>query len=259
MNQLEKMYTANKYLIVKMIEQFDLTLEDIKDVPKWNRLLYTTIDDKKKFMLFAANHYKKVLKVSRIRGRIYADNFWNLTGLNILHTPKLIICIVGESGSGKTYLANYLHSVYWIKMIDSYTDRQPRYKGEIGHTFISTKEFNRITKGEMIAYTKFGKSQYCCKHDNVLAINSYVVDEIGVKYLKDNFSDRYDIISIRIHANPNLRKERVSQDRLERDKGMFVDSFDTYDHVIENDYTDSMEKEIDKIIEVEFEKRGLMY
>jgi len=148
----------------------------------------------------------------------------------------IIITITGESGTGKSTLAEYICKKYGYNFIQSYTDRPRRTPDETGHTFLSKEEFSSIRKEDMIAFTKFGDYRYCCCHKDVLAdkINVYVIDEVGVIYLKDNFSDRYDIHTIRIHRDVRLRKQIVSPERLARDKGMFKKPKKYYDIHIYN-------------------------
>ena len=64
-----------------------------------------------------------------------------------------IFLIVGCSGSGKTTITEQLEMKYGLKSIQSYTTRPPRYDGEIGHTFISTEEFDKLV--DICAYTEF--------------------------------------------------------------------------------------------------------
>ena len=145
-----------------------------------------------------------------------------------------IFCIVGESGTGKTALAQYLEEYYNIPMIQSYTDRKPRYVGENGHKFISEEDFDRIDIDEMIAITEFGRHRYCCLHEDVEKINTYVIDEKGLDYLIEHHSDKYEIVSIRLYRMDELKC--VSPERLARDEGMFKKGVYDFDYLIINNY-----------------------
>jgi len=136
----------------------------------------------------------------------------------LVEMKKKIICIVGLSGSGKTTAAEYIENTHRIKMIQSYTDRRPRYDGENGHTFVSPLEFDLFKKEDMIAFTEFGGYRYCCLKEDLKDVNTYVIDEKGLLYLKENFSDIYQIHAIWINRD---EKKGVTPERIKRDKGMF--------------------------------------
>lgn len=146
----------------------------------------------------------------------------------------LIFCIVAESGSGKTMVADYLEELIGIPMIRSWTDRPKRTPDETGHTFVSKKVFDTFDEDRMIAYTEWEGYRYCCHHADVKDVNTYVIDEFGLQYLKDSFSDRYRIVSIRIHRPLELRKKIVGKKRLKRDKDKFTLPDSYYDIVINN-------------------------
>lgn len=146
----------------------------------------------------------------------------------------LIICIVGESGTGKTTIADYIEKTYKIPMIQSYTDRRPRFEGETGHTFVSKLEFDLFDKKDMIAYTKFGDYRYCCLKSDVLELNTYVIDEDGLKYLKKNFSNIYNLKTIRIVRQKGDRIDSVGLDRVRRDDNVFNIPLEDFDYLITN-------------------------
>ena len=100
-----------------------------------------------------------------------------------------------------------IEHTYGIYMIPSWTDRAPRFEGENSHTFISKSEFDDIKHEDMIAFTKFGDNRYCCLKSDVKPLNTYVIDERGLKYLQENFVDDYDIISLRVTRDIEKRKK----------------------------------------------------
>lgn len=161
----------------------------------------------------------------------------------------VILCIAGVSGSGKTTLANYIENKYEIPIIESWTERAPRYEGERGHNFISSEEFDKIKVEDMIAKTVFGGNRYCCLKSDVKKINTYVIDEKGIKYLKHNFSDEYMIFTIKVERDEHLiLKSGISQERIDRDRGMFGNDI-KYDFVIKNNSSiEYMYKYFDNII-----------
>lgn len=146
-----------------------------------------------------------------------------------------IICIIGESGSGKTHIANHLEDEYGIPMIESRTTRPPRHEGERGHMFVTEAEFDTYEKGWMIAYTKFGEYKYCCLHIDVVGpVTSYVIDEYGLKYLREQFSDVYDIFSVRVSMADPKREELVGEERMLRDEGKFTMGDEEFDYFLDN-------------------------
>jgi guanylate kinase len=153
------------------------------------------------------------------------------------HTRPTVICLVGGSGTGKTYIANLLEDVWGIPMIESRTTRPPRYKGERGHAFVTQEEFATYKREDMIAFTQFGVHNYCCLHEDVNSpLMSYVLDEFGLLYLQEQFSDRFNIFAIRIFAPEYLRRQHVDKERMDRDKGKFTLDHDHFDSFIENNY-----------------------
>jgi len=147
---------------------------------------------------------------------------------------KTILCVLGYSGSGKTLFSEYLCKKYNYNFIQSYTDRARRTPDEVGHTFVTKKEFSKFKKKDMIAFTKFGENRYCCLHEDVKdGTNVYVIDESGLNYLIDNFSEQYKIISIWVYRDLKLRQKTVNPERIARDEGMFTKGR-KYDHTIYN-------------------------
>lgn len=154
----------------------------------------------------------------------------------MIHKKK-IIAIIGRSGSGKTTACEFIERECGIPMIESYTDRPPRYKGERGHTFVTPEEFDKIHELDMIAFTKFGDHRYCCLHSDVKDINTYVIDEIGMVHLREKVSKLYDIQTIYIHRNEKKRKLYVDMKRIERDHKMFTATPEDYDYIVDNNST----------------------
>jgi len=170
-----------------------------------------------------------------------------------------ILAIVGESGTGKTTLAEYIVQEFKTNFIESYTDRPKRTENEVGHTFVTPEEFNKFDKDDMIAYTKFGDFRYCCLHEDVKpdVWNVYVIDEFGLEYLQDNFSDKYVISSFRIKRDKEKRLESgVLEERIERDENKFYLTDDKYTAVYENNKSI---KEAKSEIEVMCVELGLEY
>ena len=146
----------------------------------------------------------------------------------------IILCIVAESGVGKSMVSDYIADIYGWQLIESRTTRPPRFDGETGHTFVTDEEFDTYKVVDMIAFTVFGESRYCCLHKDVHDRSLYVIDEFGLQYLKENFSDTYHIISLRLHRDKQRRIEAAGEERVARDEGKFTMSDTEFDYICVN-------------------------
>ena len=162
----------------------------------------------------------------------------------------LIICIVGESGTGKTLIADYVQKKYDVPMIMSYTDRPKRSPNEGGHTFVTKEEYDEFKLEDMIAHTVFGEFRYCCLRQNVQPRNTYVIDEGGLTYLEYHFGDDYNIQSIRVRRNLDLRRASgITKDRIRRDEMKFM--LETFNYQIENNGSiDRLFEQVDRIYQM---------
>lgn len=103
-----------------------------------------------------------------------------------------LFLFVGKSASGKTTIANMLEKDGY-NQVQSYTTRPPRYKGEVGHTFISEGEYDKLEN--IVASTLYNGYHYCTTLEQIQNSDFYVVDVPGVFTLLDN----YDKINRDIH------------------------------------------------------------
>jgi guanylate kinase len=159
---------------------------------------------------------------------------WRKIGMTIeLFQKPTVICIVGPSGCGKTTLAEYITETWNIPLIQSRTTRARRTPDENGHTFVTEAEFDSYSKEDMIAFTTFGTARYCCLKSDVENRNTYVIDESGLRYLRDNFSNEYNIFAIRIYRPEIDRIKDVGEERAERDKGKFTMVRSEFDAIIQ--------------------------
>lgn len=97
---------------------------------------------------------------------------------------KPLFLFVGKSASGKTSVADMLASDGYSQ-IYSYTTRSKRYENEIGHTFISDEEYDKLEG--IIASTVYNGHRYCTTLEQAKNADIYVVDVQGVKTLFDNY------------------------------------------------------------------------
>ena len=146
---------------------------------------------------------------------------------------KPIVLIVGASGSGKSSLVEELEKVYGFKSIPSYTTRPPRHENEKGHTFVTDEQFNNLNN--IIAYAETTNARYCVTQDmfDNEDYDLYVIDNSGIKYLKENYKgqrpmyvafitcplrQRYERIIKRADNNPDpigFALERIEHDAVE--------------------------------------------
>lgn len=129
---------------------------------------------------------------------------------------KTIICIVGRNSSGKSTIARKIADKFGLKIVQSYTTRQPR-KAEIknglensDHIFITESQFNEIEKDEanIAAKTTINGVRYCTTVDILKQSDIYVIDPNGIDYLSQKFSDEFNIVQFYVYANSDVRKKR---------------------------------------------------
>ena len=105
---------------------------------------------------------------------------------------KPLFLFVGKSASGKTSVADMLKNKGYSQ-IYSYTTREPRYDGEIGHVFISDEEYDKLEN--IVASTVYNDKRYCTTLEQVQNADIYVVDVEGVRTLMSN----YELLNRKIH------------------------------------------------------------
>lgn len=151
-----------------------------------------------------------------------------------------IIAIVGASGSGKTYLSKLLQNELNVFLIVSYTTRLAR-EGEIegiDHYYIGNT--HRFGHSQMLSYTRFAEYEYFALEDQVPPQKhcAYVVDERGLKYLRETKNHKFNIISIRVESTTDALIQRgIAPDRIKRDDDRTPLPLDYYNYVIENNGT----------------------
>lgn len=161
-------------------------------------------------------------------------------------TQKPFILLVGESGCGKTSLLNALQDYGYVP-ISSYTTRAPRYKGEVGHTFIESKKSDfsdvkaRFTN--RVAETVFDGAFYFATEEQVEQSDLYVIDLNGIKTFKERYSGKRKVIIVYLRVPEFLRRMRMERrgdsvedidGRIEHDKIAFAGVREICDHIIYN-------------------------
>lgn len=148
-----------------------------------------------------------------------------------------ILCIVGDSGAGKTLASLHLQNKLGANVICSFTTRPPR------PTEIEGREHHFINvvpdPNELLAYTIFGGYEYYALKTQVFGeCTVYVVDEEGLRNLREEHGDEYRIFSVYITRSwSNKKRTGISKRRIERDSKRNKLPMEEYDWVIENNST----------------------
>lgn len=124
----------------------------------------------------------------------------------MIHIDYLIL-LVGKSGSGKTTIANYCEKNLWMKQVQSYTTRKPRYDGEGGHTFITMEEYMKLP--DKVATTDFDGNYYCATQQQCDDADIYVIDPHGIESFKRNYHGDKKWITVYLDVNPITRFVRM--------------------------------------------------
>lgn len=120
---------------------------------------------------------------------------------------KPLFLFVGKSASGKTTIAELLEQKYGYKQVHSYTTRPPRYKGEVGHVFVTEEEFNNL--GDMAAYTFYNNNHYGTTFNQLEKCDIYVIDVPGVETLLQKDKINRPIVIIYFDTTVHTRINRM--------------------------------------------------
>ena len=147
---------------------------------------------------------------------------------------KKILCIVGQSGAGKTLASLHLQNHKGANVICSYTTRPPRPTEVEGreHHFIDIVP----DRTELLAYVRFGDYHYYAMKDQVFGpCTVYVIDEKGLKMMKEWNGKDYDIYTVYMKRDRGLRRKcGVTLSRIRRDEYRELIPESEYDYVIAN-------------------------
>ena len=149
-----------------------------------------------------------------------------------------IICVVGPSGCGKTTLCEVARIELNIPVLVSYTTRPMRDGEKNGreHWFVGVDK--KPLEKDMLAYAKFGDYEYWAEVGQVPDDGGsilYVIDEDGLRLLKEKWGDRFDIETILIKRNEDLLINDVGEERVLRDRNRKKIDDEEYDAIILND------------------------
>ena len=168
------------------------------------------------------------------------------------YMKKKILCIIGQSGVGKTLASLHLQNHKGANVICSYTTRPPRPTEEEGreHHFIDIVP----DRSELLAYTHFGEYYYYAMKDQVFGpCTVYVIDEKGLKNLRVDNGENYDIYTMYIKRNTELRRRcGITTKRMRRDEHRNKMSESDYDYIVVNNsskvaFFDEIERIYDEV------------
>lgn len=147
---------------------------------------------------------------------------------------RKLLCIVGQSGVGKTLASLHLQNYKGANVICSYTTRPPRQTEVEGreHHFIDIVP----DRTELLAYTHFGEYYYYAMKSQVFGpCTVYVIDEKGLKNLKRDNGDEFEIYTLYMKRDMSLRRRcGITVQRTRRDEYRERVDEREYDYVVEN-------------------------
>lgn len=120
---------------------------------------------------------------------------------------KPLYLFVGKSASGKTTIAELLEQKHGYKQVHSYTTRAPRYKGEIGHVFVTEEEFDDLE--DLAAYTFYNNNHYGTTFKQLEECDIYVIDVAGVETLLQKNKINRQIVIIYFDTTVYTRINRM--------------------------------------------------
>ena len=147
-----------------------------------------------------------------------------------------LITIIGPSGAGKDTAARILSELTGIPVLISYTTRPIRAGEEPDREHIFVNECT-TAKDQMLAYTVYGDYEYWTELSQIQDSAIYVIDEEGLRDLRQRFPDIH-VISIYLTASKLTRRKRgVTTERMQRDDLREEFPLDYYDYRISNNFT----------------------
>lgn len=116
---------------------------------------------------------------------------------------------VGASGSGKDTIVDYITKSISCKKLVSYTTRDPRYKHECTHIFVTIDDYHKMKDdGVIIADTLYQNHYYWSTEEQINAADLYIVDMDGLYKVKSRYKNK-PVFVIAIESDPTIRKTRM--------------------------------------------------
>jgi guanylate kinase len=135
--------------------------------------------------------------------------------------------IIGRSGRGKDTLANYL-ATKGMKVLKSYTTREPKFEGEDSHIFISEDEVDNYPN--KVASTVLNDTIYFATQEQYDDSDIYIIDPYGFDELRKKCpSDNYTLVYVeadepvaREHALIRGDRPEVYDKRIKKEDADFT-------------------------------------
>ena len=169
---------------------------------------------------------------------------------------KKIYLVVGASGSGKDYIVDKLCEKFDMKKVISRTTREPRYKDEATHIFVTNEQADKEF-GYAIAKTIYNGNRYYTLIEDLVKADFYIIDPKGVYSINDDILEQfsYEIIYIKTSwwtrfKNMKKRgdKDSVIWERVKHDANAFIGIDKLSDFIIDGGKEDAW-KTVANIIE----------
>lgn len=143
------------------------------------------------------------------------DEFYKKPDFN-----QAIILICGKSGVGKTTIADELAKKYKLKVLKSYTTRQPRNESDDSHTYVDAAQFAELRK-DMVAISSRDNELYGATNAQVDENHIYVIDYDGIQMFKQYYTGNKKVFIFNIFADNDTVVKRIMNRSDDKEK-MFV-------------------------------------
>lgn len=158
---------------------------------------------------------------------------------------KVFVLLIGESGVGKTTIADYMDRTYGLKQVVSYTNREKRFDGEVGHRFISERDIEKIKQEypNRVAETEYNGNFYFATKEQVEECDIYVINPSAVEEFKRRYSgDKIVKVVLLVDTPENKVKHMLCRgdciakinERLNYDRKEFCNAHELADYIIAN-------------------------
>lgn len=143
--------------------------------------------------------------------------------MNKEHT---LLLILGRTASGKDTLVNKLCERMGLKQLISYTTRERRINEGETHKFVTEEEYKTmLANNEVAVDTNIAGNYYWSTISQLYEADTYVVDYIGYKKLKELDLPNLRLVSVYINTPDSIREERALNLRKDDKKKFRVRDF----------------------------------